>query len=300
MIPVRGLLTTVLTAASTAAVAQAQVRASEPATISQTIDGTVITLEYSRPRQRGRSPIYGKEVPWGEVWTPGANWATTLEVSNPITLNGHPVPKGKYSVWMEVQPKTWTVILDTTARLFHTQHVKPDSSQVRFAVTPAKIKGPEVLAWSFPLVTNTSATLQMAWADRQVTLQVGVPPSAVVTMTEEAAHPFLGSFALGWAPRDSTGARVDSGYPQPDTWSLSYRDSMLYLSWTDTEERETWYAAMVRVGTDWFYPFWFEDGELWEASPNMVAEFEVVDGRATGFVIRNKKDEVIARGTRKE
>ncbi len=276
----------------------AQVRASEVATISQTVDGTVLTVEYSRPRARGRSPIYGKEVTWGEVWTPGANWATTVEVSSDVTVNGHALPKGKYSVWMEVQPKEWTVIFDTTAKLFHTQHVKPDSSQVRFVVRPKKVKGPEVLAWTFPIVTSTGATLQMAWAGRSVSLDVRVPASAPVTMAAEQAGRYLGTYAFGWVPRDTAEVKPDSTIPQPDQWTLTYRDSMLIVAWHDTEEKDTWEAAMVRVGEDWFYPFWIEDGELFDTSPNMVAEFDVIDGRATGFVIRNKKDEVVGRGTR--
>ncbi len=60
--------------------ASAQIRASELQTIAQVVDGTRITVEYSRPRLRGRTAIFGtKAVKWDEVWTPGANWATTLE-----------------------------------------------------------------------------------------------------------------------------------------------------------------------------------------------------------------------------
>ena len=40
-------------------VVSAQIRASELQTISQTVDGTTITLTYSRPRMRGRWPIFG-------------------------------------------------------------------------------------------------------------------------------------------------------------------------------------------------------------------------------------------------
>ena len=58
--------------------APAQVRASEAASVSQTVDGTKITIEYSRPRGRARDSLFGKVVPWGEVWTAGANLATTL------------------------------------------------------------------------------------------------------------------------------------------------------------------------------------------------------------------------------
>ena len=64
---------------------RAQIRASELAVTRQTIDGTVITLEYSRPRVRGRPVMFGERgrsiVHWEEVWTPGANYATTLETN---------------------------------------------------------------------------------------------------------------------------------------------------------------------------------------------------------------------------
>jgi hypothetical protein len=81
-----------------------QIRASEVGSMSQIIDGTKISMEYSRPRARGRDPLFGgRVVHWNEVWTPGANWATTLEASKDVTLNGQRVPKGKYSVWLVVR-----------------------------------------------------------------------------------------------------------------------------------------------------------------------------------------------------
>ena len=70
----------------------AQIRASELGTMTQTIDGTKITVEYSRPRSRGRDPLFGtKAVRWGETWTPGANWATTLELNKNVKIDGKPV-----------------------------------------------------------------------------------------------------------------------------------------------------------------------------------------------------------------
>ena len=114
----------------------AQVRASELGTVGQTIDGTIIAIEYSRPRARGRDSLFGGVVHWGEHWTPGANWATTFEVNRDIELNGHPVAAGKYSVWMVVQPDEWVIYLDPEARAFHTD--PPDSTdvQIRFVVVP--------------------------------------------------------------------------------------------------------------------------------------------------------------------
>ena len=68
---------------TTATELHAQIRASEMATFTQMIDGTKISMSYSRPRGRGRDPLFGsvKSVRWDEVWTPGANYATTFEVN---------------------------------------------------------------------------------------------------------------------------------------------------------------------------------------------------------------------------
>ncbi len=279
--------------------ARAQVRASELATVSQTIDGTVITVEYSRPRVRGRSPVFGKLVTWGEVWTPGANWATTLDVSKDVTIDGHALPKGKYSVWMEVQPKEWTVIFSPKAKLFHTAHPKPDSGQIRFAVTPDSGEGPEVLTWSFPDISMTGATLRMAWAGRSVDLRVAVPPSHPLTLAQASAERFLGNYSLRWIPRDSAAAKPDSAPPPPETWKLTYGKDMLLLDWEVPEDEDSpYHAVLIAIGEDTFYPGFFEDDGIFDAAPNLVTEFSLSSGRATGFVIRGKDDRVVAEGTR--
>jgi len=280
--------------------AEAQVRASEVASVSQTVDGTVITVEYSRPRTRGRSPVYGTPiVAWGEVWTPGANWATTLDVSNDVAIDGHPVPKGKYSVWMEVEQGDWTVILDPKAKQFHTSHPKPDSTQVRFSVRPDSGTGPEVLLWSFPDLSSNGAVLQMAWAGRSVRLAVDVPPSHPRTLAAALADRYLGNYSLRWVPRDSTAAKADSAPPPLETWKLSYAKDMLMLDWEVAADSEApYHAILVGIGADAFYPLFIEEGDMLDAAPNLAAEFAVADGRATGFVIRRKDDSIQAVGTR--
>ena len=123
-------------------------RASEFATLSQTVDGTTITVEYSRPRTRGRSPVYGTPiVAWGEVWTPGANWATTLDVSNDVAINGHPVPKGKYSVWMEVEQGDWTVIFSRNATSWGPFFYKESEDALRITVKPQPAEHREQLQY---------------------------------------------------------------------------------------------------------------------------------------------------------
>ena len=63
----------------------AQASASERSTLTQIISGTEIEVDYARPSVRGRSPIFGGIVHWDEVWTPGANDATTFRFSRDDT-----------------------------------------------------------------------------------------------------------------------------------------------------------------------------------------------------------------------
>src|SRR5258705_10053514 len=84
--------------------ATAQIRASERGSLSQTVDGTIITVNYGRAQARGRDSLFGKVVTRDEIWTPGANASTTFDVSRDVTVGGKPLPAGEYSMWMSSDP----------------------------------------------------------------------------------------------------------------------------------------------------------------------------------------------------
>jgi hypothetical protein len=62
------------------------------------IGRTQITVDYSRPLQRGRA-LLGGLIPYGQVWRTGANAATQLTTSAPIRLAGVPLDSGSYTLW---------------------------------------------------------------------------------------------------------------------------------------------------------------------------------------------------------
>jgi hypothetical protein len=175
--------------------AGAQVMPSEKGLVTQTVDGTTITIEYYRPVARGRTP-FPDVVHWGRMWTPGANWATTLEVDQPIRLNGNPVPKGKYSVWMIPQPDEWTVILNRDARRFHTQPPSSSDEEVRLTVKPATGAHMETLAFYFPVVTRDGATLDMHWGTTILPLRITVSPSRPPDVSARERAMYVGRYHL--------------------------------------------------------------------------------------------------------
>ena len=76
---------------------QSKVRPSQRGSVTQHVADTTITVDYSRPVARGRE-LFGKLVPWGRIWCPGADDATTLEVSTAVKIDGKDLPAGKYSL----------------------------------------------------------------------------------------------------------------------------------------------------------------------------------------------------------
>ena len=152
--------------------ANAQVKASEFATVSQTVDGAVITVTYSRPGVKGREPVFGGLVKFGDVWTPGANQSTTLELPRAANISGHAVPKGKYSVWMIPTAGEWTVFLDARSDRFHTNRPNVSDAVAKWTVTPEDAPAAEFLTWSFPAVRADGVLLSMAWGTKRVLMNV--------------------------------------------------------------------------------------------------------------------------------
>lgn len=185
-----------------ASLLHAQGMASEKGSVSQSIDGTTIVVEYYRPVARGRTP-FPDVVHWGRFWTPGANWATTFDVDRPVHLNGNAIPKGRYSVWMIPGQNEFTVILNRDAKRFHTQPPASSDEETRFTVKPASGAHMETLAFYFPVVTRDGATLVMHWGTTVVPLRVTVEPSRAMTLDDKERATFVGRYHL--TPVDGDG-----------------------------------------------------------------------------------------------
>jgi len=82
---------------------------SQPAVVSQTIGITKITITYHRPQVKGRT-IWGKVVPYGEVWRAGANENTTIAFADPVSIEGKPLAAGTYGLFMIPRENEWTII----------------------------------------------------------------------------------------------------------------------------------------------------------------------------------------------
>jgi hypothetical protein len=152
---------------------QSKVRASQRGTVSQRIADTTITIDYSRPVARGRE-LFGKLVPWGRIWCPGADDATTFEASTAVKIDGKDLPSGKYSVWAEPQPEQWTMIFNRSHAVWHTRYPEGQDA-LRLQITPRAGSQMETLAFYFPVVDGRKGELVLHWGTVVVPMGIEVP-----------------------------------------------------------------------------------------------------------------------------
>ncbi|WP_411282156.1 DUF2911 domain-containing protein [Gemmatimonas sp.] len=274
--------------------ADAQIRASELQSIAQTVDGTTLRVTYSRPRMRGRWPVFGtKAVRWGEVWTPGANWATLLEASKNVTISGVNVPKGKYSVWLVVDTtRTWTMLLDPKWKQFHEDHPTPNDTQLKVTVrADANAAREEMLTWSFPAVGVRGGTMAMHWANMRVTMDFAVEPSLSELLAEPEARPYIGSYEMINAKTKQADGKMIVSY---DRGGLKAR--------FEPEDKYLQTFALMRTAANVFTVGLYEkaevyaDGEIYEVlKPDMMFTF-TISGNTVTFECRGEDDELYFTG----
>jgi hypothetical protein len=67
-------------------------------TARATIGAASFTVDYGRPLARGRK-LVGGVIPYGNVWRTGANAATQLTTSAPVSVGGLKLAAGTYTLW---------------------------------------------------------------------------------------------------------------------------------------------------------------------------------------------------------
>lgn len=304
-------------------------RISQRATVSQKLGNTLVSLDYSRPLMRDRADVFGKVIHWGELWTPGANEATVLEVSDDVKLNGHDVPAGRWSMWViPSQVGPWEMVLDPTDSLFHTQRPELSDEQIRFVIEDEH-DGPytEALAWSFPSIAQDGGTVRMNWGNLQIDMDVAVTSvEPVTTVAAEEAALYVGE----WLIRPQMGP-PGGELPPPMPLTIRLEEGRLFASFPpgafapppgpepepvdesamSPQERERAHARQVLAEMEQgpfeyllvprargiFMMGWFDDGVLLDVE-EFYHEFEFVDGNAVSITIRGADDEIMGKGTR--
>ena len=144
-------------------------RPSPPDSVTQTTtSGVTVTINYSKPSVNGRT--FGKEIaPYGKVWRTGANEATTFEINKNATIEGQPLPAGKYSIHSIPTEGEWTIIFNKVWQQWGSFQYKDTEDALRVKVKPTKAPA---FAEKFIIKVNPSGVVTLAWGDTQASFTV--------------------------------------------------------------------------------------------------------------------------------
>jgi hypothetical protein len=155
------------------------------ATVTQGIGPVNVSVEYSSPAVHGpggkdrHGEIWGKLVPYGltnpgfannkpDPWRAGANESTVFTVSHDVTIEGQPLPAGRYGLFMIAEPEEWTIIFNKNSSAWGSFFYDASLDALRVKVKPHKHDYREWLSYEFPVRKPDEATVELQWEDLAV------------------------------------------------------------------------------------------------------------------------------------
>lgn len=149
-------------------------RSSPKAEVHQRVATTDIQLTYSRPSARGRT-IFGGLVPYDRVWRTGADSATQITFSTPVSVGDQALEAGTYELFTIPSKDAWTVIFHEHKSQWGSYAYDPANDVARVTVEPVRLEHPvETLTLSVDHLASSSAVLNIAWESVRVPVEIGI------------------------------------------------------------------------------------------------------------------------------
>ncbi|HEX2327686.1 MAG TPA: DUF2911 domain-containing protein [Candidatus Angelobacter sp.] len=174
-------------------------RASQHATVVQRVGITDITVNYHRPLINGRK-VWGGLVPYGQVWRAGANENTTIEFTDPVTIEGKPLAKGIYGLHMIPNENEWIVIFSRASTAWGSFSYDQKEDALRVTVKPQTGDMHEAVTYDFTDIKPNSTTVTMFWEKVAVPFKVEVKTDDVVA--DSLHHQMRGIAQYTWEAWD--------------------------------------------------------------------------------------------------
>jgi hypothetical protein len=192
---------------------------SQQATVTQRVGLTDLSVSYHRPAVRKRQ-VWGRVVPYGEVWRAGANENTVLTLSSAATVGGQKVEAGAYGLHMIPAQGEWTIILSRESTAWGSFFYDQKNDAARFTATPRATEHQEHLAYSFEEPSDSGAMLVMRWEKLSVPIPIAVDTSTVVVESlRRELHGLPGFFWQSFARAANWAAQRNVALEEADAWA---------------------------------------------------------------------------------
>jgi hypothetical protein len=136
--------------------------------------GGMVVVDYGRPQVRERTVWGGTLVPFDSVWRAGANDATHLFTTRPLTLGTMNLAPGMYTLWVQHTRQATFLIVNRQTGQWGTQYdATQDLGRVEMQSAPAP-SHVEEMTIAVRALGPTRGAIELAWGDRVMTAPFGV------------------------------------------------------------------------------------------------------------------------------
>jgi hypothetical protein len=193
---------------------------SQRAISTQRIGLTDITVNYCRPLVGGRE-IWGKAIPYGQVWRSGANENTTITFTDDVSVEGHGLPAGTYGLHTIPTADQWTIIFSKNSTSWGSFSYDEKEDALRVTVKPHAGEFVEALTYSFEDPKADSVAVTLRWAKLAVPFHVSADVNAIVLRSIQNQLRNTGGFT--WA-----------GYDEAANWLIDANQNLNQaMKWED-------------------------------------------------------------------
>jgi tetratricopeptide (TPR) repeat protein len=193
---------------------------SQRSIVTQRIGLTDITVNYCRPLAGGRE-LFGKVIPYGQVWRAGANENTVISFSDDVSVEGKPLAAGTYGLHMIPAADQWTIIFSKNSTSWGSFSYDEKEDALRVTVKPQTGENEDALEYTFEDVKPDSTAVTMHWAKTVVAFHVSADVNKIVLSSINNQLRSVGGFT--WA-----------GYDEAALWLLDTGENLdQAIKWED-------------------------------------------------------------------
>jgi len=112
------------------------------------ISKPIVKVVYGRPHKKS-TKVFGEQIPYGKIWSTGANEATEVKFYDDIKFGDKIVKAGTYVLHSIPGEKEWTIILNSNTDTWGSYFYDPSKDIARITVPAEKAKELEVFSIAF-------------------------------------------------------------------------------------------------------------------------------------------------------
>jgi len=255
---------------------------SQRAITTQRIGLTDITVNYCRPLVGGRE-IWGKAVPYGQVWRSGANENTTISFTDDVSVEGNALAAGTYGLHPIPTADPWTIIFSKNSTSWGSFSYEEKEDALRVTVKPHTAEFTEALTYSFDDPKPDSVAVTLRWEKVAVPFRVSADVNAIVLRSIQ--NQLRNTSGFTWA-----------GYDEAANWLIDANSNLdQAMKWEDRSiQLEERFENLLGKST-----ILEAQGKKQEAEATKTKALEVANGLqlhfyGRGLQQRKKQDEGFA------